>query len=443
VTILSVWLEGFDVPIGVLSSDVHGAVQFSYAIEWIKSERSFPLSLSLPLREAAYGDSATRTFFQNLLPENRRLISNLLARERLEDSDLVGILSHVGADCAGAVSCLPAGAPPVKQPGNLFTDYDRLTELQLDELIRRMTHRLPMPTEIRFPSPVAGVRDKLCLTVLYRSSLGLPKVETGAPTTHILKVPNEGDEHEPRLEAAASFLAQMCGVDAAKSVFISFGGINTLLTTRFDRVIMGDEVRRIHQEDFAQALGLPPSLKYEHHGTADQRFSAVEVSKLLDQTAEPLLAKQKFMIATLFNIMIGNNDNHAKNHALLYDQGKRPRFAPLYDLVPTVLDPKYDDHFAFKIGNAARRDDLDKASLMDFAATMGLSEAAFTRFADRTLRDLIQQIDLRIADFTHPLKSFGDMISGELHRFNTLLSLNIPLRERDYFQARGGGWQIS
>ena len=442
-TMLSVWLEGFDVPIGALLSDVHGVVQFSYAMEWIKNEDSFPLSLSLPLREAAYGDSATRTFFQNLLPENRRLLANLLAREQLDESDLVGILSHVGADCTGAVSCQPVGAPPVKQPGNLVTDYDTLTEPQLIELIRLMNSRLPMPTEIRFPSPVAGMRDKLCLTALYRNSLGLPKVGTGAPTTHILKVPNEGDEHEPNLESAASFLARMCGVDAAHSVFITFDGINTLLTTRFDRTIIGDEVRRIHQEDFAQALGLPPSLKYEHHGTENLAFNVAAVSKLLDQTAEPLLAKQKFIIATLFNIIIGNNDNHAKNHALLYDQGKRPRFAPLYDLVPTVLDHKYDDHFAFKIGNATCRDDLDKASLMDFAATMGLSEAAFTRFADRTLRQLIQQIDLRIADFTHPLKSFADMISGELHRFNTLLSLNIPLRERDYFQARGGGWQIS
>ena len=85
---LSVWLEGFDVPIGALSSDVHGVVQFSYAMEWIKNEDSFPLSLSLPLREAAYGDSATRTFFQNLLPENRRLLANLLAREQLDESDL-------------------------------------------------------------------------------------------------------------------------------------------------------------------------------------------------------------------------------------------------------------------------------------------------------------------------------------------------------------------
>jgi serine/threonine-protein kinase HipA len=443
VTDLAVWLEGFEKPVGLLSSSLLGRTQFSYTSEWLKNAHSFPISLSLPLGEAPFGDFETRTFFQNLMPENRRLFSNLLAQERLDESDLVAILGHIGADCAGALSCLPVRAPPVKQPGTLLTDYEALTESQLINLIERMSKRELPPTEIRLPSPVAGVRDKLCVTALSNGGLGLPKRGMGTPTTHILKVPNEGDEGEPQLEAAASMLAQRCGVAAAKSVFITFGGINTLLTTRFDRKIVDGEVRRIHQEDFAQALCLPPSLKYEHHRTITQAFDARAVAALLDQTAEPLLAKRQFILATIFNILIGNNDNHAKNHALLYDQGPRPRFAPLYDLVPVALDPKYDDHFAFKIGHAARRDELDRKSLLDFAATMGLNEAAFGRLADSALRQLMVEMDMAINEWLPSLKRFADMVSGELHRFNDLLALNLALHERDYFAPRGGGWAVS
>lgn len=113
---LDVWVETSSEPVGLLTADDNGAMQFTYAPAWLQSAANFPLSLSLPLREDPFADPITRAFFSNLLQENDQL-ERVMAREGLDRGDIVGLLEHVGADCSGSVSVLREGlrhrSPPV------------------------------------------------------------------------------------------------------------------------------------------------------------------------------------------------------------------------------------------------------------------------------------------------------------------------------------------
>jgi serine/threonine-protein kinase HipA len=219
---LDVHIEGLEAPAGQLVRDEAGTIAFAYTDAYLDNGSAIPLSLSLPLGDAIFGDARSRAFFQNLLPENDQL-DQLIEREGFDRDDVAAILYHLGSDCAGAVSCLPAGAAPVKMPGNLHTDYDAVSREELIEAVERLADRRPLQEELRDPSPVAGVRRKLALAYAPGVGFAVPKPELGVPTTHILKVPDRNDPNEALFEACAAELAAACGLDVAVPQLQHFG----------------------------------------------------------------------------------------------------------------------------------------------------------------------------------------------------------------------------
>jgi serine/threonine-protein kinase HipA len=447
--LLDVRLEAFDDPVGRLASDDHGAMAFAYAPEHLARADALPLSLSLPLVEAPFGDVAVRAWFDNLLQENDQL-TQVMAREGIDRSDIAGLLWHLGGDCPGAVSCLPAGSQAIKRPGRLDRDYDEIDEATLNDLVRRLRDREPLPDVARDPSPLAGVRRKLAV-VFDDRHFYLPKPGSHAPTTHILKVPPRYASSEARFEAAATKLAQEVFLDptladAAPDVggafLLDIDGIPSLLIPRFDRRFTAEgEIFRLHQEDFAQALGLPAGLKYERDGTPGRRFDAAAIAGLLRRTREPAVAIRQFLVATVFDLAIGNTDNHAKNHALLWDAGRTPRFAPLYDIGPTLLDPNVVHDLSFAIGGATTPAAVRADDVAAFLATFGLRPAAQRRFRHDVIAPLLRAIDEATADLTaRGMKDFDDLIGREAGRLVETLDLAVDLRPRDLFVERAGGW---
>lgn len=439
---LEVRLEQFEEPAGFLKSTDAGEVSFSYSANFQNNPNAIPISLALPLGGRAFNDVETRAFFDNLLPENNQL-QQVMEREGLSRTDIVGLLYHLGEDCPGAISCLPEGAPPAKIPGSILTDYDILDNADFSEIVRRLADREPLPNELRDPSPVAGVQRKIAIAFL-DGQFGVPKKGLRVPTTHILKVPRRGKGREARLETAAANLANAVGLETAIPVVLNVAGIEALLITRFDRTISEHgSVHRIHQEDFAQALGLPASLKYERYGQGPRRFSSAAIVKLLDMTDEPAVSRMRFIRATLFNLAIGNTDNHAKNHALIYDKGSVPRFAPLYDLLPTRLDKDVNHSLSFNIGKAEHPDSLTQEDVTRFFTTFGFTKVAASRFAQSDALPLLTKLDAEARSLTADgLKDFDDLIGRETTRLASALSLQVTLRQRDEFLPSAGGWKM-
>ena len=436
---LDVWLDGVGYPAGTLEAFDNGAIGFRYTEDYLR-HGAFPLSQSLALRPDRFDDVVTRAFFDNLLPENDQ-IRRLIEREGISLDDIVGILYHLGADCSGAISCLPEGAPPVKMPGDIAADYEPLSEEGAAAIMNSLAEYQRLPDETQDPSPLAGVQGKMALTVLPDGRWALPKADRKVPSTHILKVPARGDQTDVKHEWAAC--AFMTGLDLPTSLprHVEKGGVQGLLITRFDRVVSGNKVSRVHQEDFAQALGLPRGLKYERQGRDGRAFNAQAVNGLLNKVKMPAKDKRLFILATLLNLALGNNDNHAKNHALLYVNGPVPILAPFYDILPVRLNDRYTDRLSFDIGAARRLEDVTGADVESFLRTFGIEGARYRRFIETEVAPLFHRLDsLSEGLIEENMKGFDDLIGGNLRSLKRVMELHLAIRERDLFVARGGGW---
>ena len=444
--ILDVRLERFDTPIGHLTREESDACVFLYTDDYLKKNDAIPISLSLPLQSNAFTDQSTRAFFDNLLPENNQL-QDMMDREAISRDDIVGLLKHLGGDCSGAISCIPQDAPPIKIPGNIDTDYFELSTENLTDIMRRLADKLPLPDEVRDPSPVAGVQRKIALTQIQPDRFGFPKDKLRVPTTHILKVPSRGREREVKQEAVAARLARdVVGHAIAFPAEFKRGQEIGLLIKRYDRHVSANgSVTRLHLEDFCQALGLPARLKYERRGTPDRHFSASKINEVLGQTNAPALNRLIFLRIAIFNLAIGNTDNHAKNHALIYDQGPTPRLAPLYDMLPIRLSDDYTHELSFKIGEAKTFDEISPLDLTKFIQMFGpKSKLAIRRIVEKEIGPMLQHLDQTAVELASlGLKDFDDLIGREIASLADLLDLKISIRERDYFTPQGGGWTLN
>ncbi|WP_067736035.1 type II toxin-antitoxin system HipA family toxin [Novosphingobium naphthalenivorans] len=440
--LLDVWLESSALPIGHLAAGDDGAMGFVYTADWLGQADNHALSLSLPLTGEPFGDAVTRAWFGNLLQENDQL-ERVMAREGLDRGDIAGLLAHVGSDCAGAVSVLPQGHPPVKRPGNLAEDYDALDDETFRDLVQRLAEGRPLPEDMRDPSPVAGYRRKISLAELPGNRFGLPKPGSGAPTTHILKIPDPGHRHESRHEAFVTRLAAQCGLDVGKCTASDVDGQEVLLIHRFDRKVDGSDVYRLHQEDFAQALGLPATLKYERRGQEGRRFDAAAIARILAETDRPAMARQRFLEITLFDLLVGNNDNHAKNHALFHLPGRAPVLAPFYDLVPVQVVAGYTDELAFRIGEAHVPEDIRREDLLHFCEAIGIPRSGARTLLERAARQMIEAIEEHSARFPQEMRALDNLAGEREAHLNAILELGLELRERDAHIVRGGGWALS
>lgn len=437
---LDVRYDGHPEPVGRLDALDSGAIEFQYTPDHI--EHGHPISLSLPLRREPVGDVLARAFFDNLLPENDQM-QLVIDREGLDRTEIVDILAHVGGDCPGAISCLPRGDPPIKVPGNLETDYRPLEPDEIATIAQRLADRQPLPDAIRDPSPVAGVQRKLAITLLPDGRFALPVDGLKVPTTHILKVPVRNEAAEALQEDAACELARGCGFDVSFSRHLRIEGVDALLIERFDRVVLGGVVYRLHQEDFAQALGLPARLKYERNGKEGRRFDTAGARAILDRLGSPAQARETFVLATLFNLVIGNTDNHAKNHAVLYGVHGTLHLAPLYDMLPIRLHARYTHELAYNIGGASYFDDMTPDNMAAYLAEFGLEGARARRFVEGPVRLMLTELEARSRLLRGiGLRFFDDLIGRELKQLADLLGLAIDIGERGYIGPGGGGWRM-
>jgi serine/threonine-protein kinase HipA len=442
--LLDVYIEGWEAPVGQLVGNEDNSLGFSYSPSAFDAK--IQLSLSMPVTQERFPDHITRGFFANLLQENNSL-DQVMAKHRIDRDDIAGLLYHVGRDCPGAISCVPSGEKPAKMPGNIIEDYDALSEDDLGDIVINLRDRRRLHDMQKDPSPLAGVQGKIAVTKLENGKFGLPKSGSGAPTTHIVKVPKREEEALVSQEAALMALAaKVLEMPVANVEAIEISGCKALLIERFDRKIDGPYIRRIHQEDFCQALSLAPVLKYERNGNEDHKFSAASLSRILGETDVPLISRNHFIALSIFNLAVGNTDNHAKNHAILYpDLGSKPVLAPAYDIVPIWLDPSVTHDFSFRIGQADRIENLENADITTFISALGLSRPMNNKTARHRyfeeLGKLLQDIEdnLDMLDGT-ALKSCRDMISQNIAILADILDVSVTQKTRDTFIAQGGGW---
>ena len=130
---------------------------------------------------------------------------------------------------------------------------------------------------------------------------------------------------------------------------------------------------RLHQEDFAQALGISSADKYEPE---DANYIQRMFALLKNYSSSPIVDQLKLWDICIYNYLIGNADNHIKNLSLLYDEGlKQIRLAPAYDIVSTFIYKKTSTKMGLKIGGESDLNKITRKSFKDQARNVGLGKA--------------------------------------------------------------------
>lgn len=379
---LDVYLYGRK--IGTLEPATATDYTFSYsdAIVAEVAEGTIVLSQSLPVRAEAYGPSATRSYFEGLLPESAR--REELARElQVSVNDSYALLARIGRDCAGAVVIAPEEESPTNTAdrGVEWLEDDRLAEL-VEELPRRPLGIARNSRRLRLS--LAGVQRKLALVRDEEGRFGEPIGQT--PSTHLIK-PEYGDEF-PDLAVNEMFcmtVAAEIGLPAASTELSSIGGRRCLVSRRFDRFEDGGRFSRLHQEDLCQALGIPANLKYEaNSGPGFRHFR-----RLLAEIGRG--ADLRTMVrAAVLNFVVGNSDAHGKNFALLFSPEGR-RLAPLYDLVSTAVY-ELDRSMAMSIGANFDPDSVQLEDWLDMSADCELAPGRFFAMVRAAAAEIDEQV---------------------------------------------------
>ncbi len=366
-TNLSIWWD--EARVGTLGIDDHGDMGFAYDPDWLKASRP-PLSQSLPTRAQPFNRAETRPFFAGLLPEEaqRDGVARILGLSRNND---FALLEALGGDVAGALTIWPADA---KAPSQILPPAaTALTDDELEDVLAQLPTRPLLAGEDGLRVSLAGAQAKLPV-ILVGDAIALPS--PGQPSTHIIKPAISHLPYATENEAYGMRLASAVGLNVAEVAPRKAGAQTFLLVTRYDRVPTADGwVKRLHQEDFCQALGIAPEKKYAREGGPTFKHS---FRLLTSACTRPAINRLRLIDAAIFNLVIGNADAHGKNYSLLYRDGETV-LAPLYDLMCTIAYPNVAVRMAMKIGEARTIDELRPDTWKKFAEDAVLGTAYLRR----------------------------------------------------------------
>ncbi len=324
--VMQVLLNGRQV--GALRLAGSGAISFAYDPEWLAWEHAMPISLSLPLREEAHQGGPVIAYLENLLPDNQAIRERVAARVRAGGTDAWHMLEKIGRDCVGALQFAADGG------GGMGTvDGDPVTEAQIAAMLRNLASApLGLQEEDGFRISIAGAQEK---TALLRHEGEWIRPAGATPTTHILKtqlgVLPAGIDLSDSVENEF-FCMNFCramGMDAAEVEILDFEDVRSLAVTRFDRRWTRDgRLIRLPQEDFCQALAVPPSGKYQMDGGP----GIADGIGLLAGSDDPEADQRAFFRAQVLFWLLGATDGHAKNFSIALRPGGF-RMTPLYDVL--------------------------------------------------------------------------------------------------------------
>lgn len=357
-----------------------GELEFTYDEDWRRATGAFPLSLTMPLQQVTYADGSIRLVLQGWIPDRRETLQRLAEEHHIAPGNPFAVLSVVGEDCPGAVQFVrPERLKGLQGAGQGEVVW--LTEAEL-ALRLRLLKTPGAPDRLhgdrgRFSLP--GQMPKLALAAEHDPRTGVLRwgVPDGAyPTTHILKPPLGDDVRYLVAELLSLQLARAVGLPAAEVSVARAEDHCALAVTRFDRVHTSSGWLRAHQEDFCQALGWSPDLKFEETGGPG---TAEIIECLRTHSAAPDVDIGRFLCALALSWIILNTDAHARNYSVLIGAGGGARLAPLYDVMSVLgIAQPQDVHtlkLTMQVGGVYNAEKIRREQWRALAISLGLHPA--------------------------------------------------------------------
>jgi len=314
----------FDQLAGELSQDKYGTLLFQYNQEYI-AKKGVPISHSMPLTSEIYYGNEAHAYFTGLLPEEDMLTATAKVIGT-SSVNYMKLLTELGKEPIGAIQI--GSYTPSKT-----YQYEEISMVELDKIIIKndsLLSTLYHEKELRLS--LAGAQSK---TGLFYDNHRYFIPQNGSPSNIIVKPANKQYPDLVFNEYACMKIAASLGIPTPIVQLVSTPSQALFVIERYDRVFDRNDIERLHQEDFCQALGVQNRNKYE----ADGGPTFNQCVKLLRKaTTIPATEINKFISLFIFNLIIGNKDAHGKNYSIL-QKNNESVLAPAYDILSTTYYP--------------------------------------------------------------------------------------------------------
>jgi len=383
---LAVWLYGTQVAV---LSDGRG-IELTWTAQayerWGSNARV--VSNLLPITGGGCPHPArVAAFLNGLLPEgNARL--NYAMDAGLASEDTYGLINRYGRDTAGALVFQPVDEPEPVRVGH----YEPLSEAEAGQRLLDIDQHSPTDPQLRGSESIslAGMQPKIGL---HRDASGWQACKAGAPSTWIIKLAHPADSRAADVvdtEVLSLDLAPAIGLTTITAEILDLAGVRAIAVSRYDRFDTVDGVRRIHQEDLAQALGIntnDPVRKFQRGNLTPSLKQAAQV--LRDGGSEP----DRLLALVSFNHLIGNTDFHAKNISFLRHSDGTATLAPAYDTAMHLHHPGANQLSALDINGKYRMGDISTDDLLAEGMSWGLPARRARAIVTGTVEKLRAALD--------------------------------------------------
>jgi serine/threonine-protein kinase HipA len=363
--VLDVYLK--EIFIGKLTTN-NATLSFVYDPTYLQRLDAIKLSASMPLQKQEFDNTVTAPFFSGLLPDEgvRQRLAHYLG---LSEKNTFALLKEIGGECAGAVSVYPEGLIINR---NKKPTYRILGGNEAAAILSSLDKKplLAGDEDVRISG--AGAQDKLMIALI-DGKIAIPI--NHSPSTHIIKPAIKGFDDSVHNEFFCMKAAKAVNLPVPEVSIYWLDEKPYYLVERYDRKFNKDgSITRLHQEDFCQALHIPPEIKYENEGgpTLTQCFTLLD--ERIHSGAMAGRNKLTLLHGIIFNYLIGNGDAHGKNFSLLYE-GDAESLAPFYDLLSTIVYGNVNkSKMAMKIQGHYKFKDIFGRHWVEFGKMLGFRE---------------------------------------------------------------------
>ncbi|MBD3868884.1 MAG: type II toxin-antitoxin system HipA family toxin [Acidobacteria bacterium] len=318
-----IWLPGETDPVVAGRIEADGdQYLFNYGKSYLNRSDRMPIYLpELPLEVGTINPEEGLTMpgaLRDGLPDawGRRVIINKMtgykgkATQDIEFDELTYMLES-GSDRIGALDFQASATNYIPRSANTAS---------LEELLAsadRVEKGIPLTPELdqalRHGSSIGGARPKA--TIRDGTEKFVAKFSSTSDTYSVVKA-----------EFLAMHLAKLAGLSVAPVKLVRASGKDVLLIKRFDRQRKGENWTRRPMVSALTLLGLDEMMV---------RYTSYEdLAEIIRRRfTDPELTLRELFGRLTFNILVGNTDDHARNHAAFWD-GTALTLTPAFDICP-------------------------------------------------------------------------------------------------------------
>lgn len=335
--------------------------EFQYSNEWLNGASAYPLDpVNLPLTPKRYTvHNLKNTFgvFSDAGPDSWGERIFLQHHQSLPKNEVERLLRLSGMGVGCLQFSLSRTRPKVPQKYPTIDLLSRLSNIT-DHLLLKQPLTEDELQLLDPGSSMGGARPKV--TVSDGNAEWL--VKFSRPDDLI---------DNPRIEYASMQMLATLGIHTPETKLIELGqGKSAYLIKRFDRT----PDKPIHFIS-AHSLFHTDRIRLITDAHHDPRSYIALARHLRAHSSDPIADCQELYRRMIANVLLGNTDDHARNHAMIYDiKASQWRLSPAYDMLPILGSQGMQ---ALGIGIDGRASTVD--NLLSAAAAFGLSrETALT-----------------------------------------------------------------